>query len=123
MPTTAIITGAVLILTGVVGYVATDGVSPTALLPALLGLVLAVLGVVAQRSEGARRQAMHAAVLVALLGALGSLPQFLQLGDALSGTADRPAAAYAGTVTVLVCAVFVALGVRSFIAARRSRPA
>jgi len=123
MPGTALATGAVLVLTGVVGYVVSDAASPTALLPAVLGLVIAALGVVAQRSEGARRHAMHAAVAVALLGALGSLPQAAQIGDALSGASDRPVAAFAGLVTVLVCAVFVALGVRSFIAARRARTA
>jgi hypothetical protein len=105
--------GAVLVAIGVIAYVATDFASVTALLPALLGLVIAVLGVVAARAE-AGRHAIHAALALALLGALGSLPR-------LGGLADGDGAAITALLTVLVCAVYVALGVRSFVAARRAR--
>jgi hypothetical protein len=60
---------------------------------------------------------------LALLGALGSIPQVAGLPDALAGTADRPVAAYTATAAALISLVFVALGVRSFIAARQARSA
>jgi hypothetical protein len=107
------IVGAVLVVVGVVAYVATGFASVTALLPALLGLVIGGLGLLAPRLQ-AGQHAIHAALVVALLGALGSL-------QPLGGLADGDAAAITSLVTVLVCAVYLALGVRSFIAARRAR--
>lgn len=105
--------GAVLVVIGVVAYVATDFASPTALLPAVVGVVIGVLGVVATRIE-AGQHAIHAALAVALLAALASLPR-------VGGVGDGDAAAITSLLTVLACAAYVALGVRSFVAARRSR--
>lgn len=107
------IVGAVLVLIGVVAYVATEFASLTALLPAVLGLLITALGSVAARIESGQH-AIHAALVLALLGALGSLPRMAGLGDG-------EAAAVTSLVTVLVCLVYVALGVRSFVAARRAR--
>jgi uncharacterized membrane protein len=103
--------GAILVVVGVVAYVATDFASVTALLPAVLGLVLAVLGLVAARIE-AGRHAIHAALVVALLGLVASLRP-------LGGLGDGEAAAITSLVTVLVLAVYLAMGIRSFLAARR----
>ena len=105
--------GAILVVVGVVAYVATGFASVTALLPALLGLVIGVLGVVAARID-AGQHAIHAALVVALLGLLGSL-------QPLGGLADADPAAITSLVTVLVLAVYLALGVRSFVSARRAR--
>lgn len=110
--------GVVLILIGVIAYLATDTESLTALLPALLGLLIGILGIVAG-SERAHRHAIHGALVLALLGLLGSLPQVFDIGEALTGDAERPGAAIAATLTVLACLVYLVLGVRSFIAARR----
>jgi uncharacterized membrane protein len=103
--------GAILVAVGVVAYVATGFASVTALLPSLLGLVIGVLGIVAARTD-AGQHAVHAALVVALLGLLGSLRP-------LGGLADADAAAITSLVTVLVLAVHLALGVRSFVIARR----
>jgi uncharacterized membrane protein len=105
--------GAILVAVGVVAYVATGFASLTALLPSLLGLVIGVLGIVAARID-AGQHAIHAALVVALLGLLGSLRP-------LGGLADGEAAAVTSLVTVLVLAVYLALGVRSFVGARRAR--
>jgi uncharacterized membrane protein len=105
--------GAVLVAVGVVAYVATGFASVTALLPSLLGLVIGVLGVVAARFD-AGQHAIHAALVVALLGLLGSV-------QPLGGLADSDPAAITSLVTVIVLAVYLALGVRSFVSARRSR--
>jgi uncharacterized membrane protein len=105
--------GAILVAVGVVAYVATGFASVTALLPSLLGLVIGVLGILAARID-AGRHAIHAALVVALLGLLGSLRP-------LGGLADAEAAAVTSLVTVLVLVVYLALGVRSFVSARRAR--
>lgn len=107
------IVGAVLIVLGVVAYVATGFASWTALIPSVLGLVLLILGLVARRAS-AHQHAIHAALVVALLGALGSL-------QPLGGLPDAEPAAITSLLTILVCVVYIALGVRSFIAARKAR--
>ena len=107
--------GIVLIGLGVWGYRASDGVSVTALIPAAFGFVILVLGVLG-RSDARRRTMMHIAMGVALVGIAGSssgLMKFASAGMA-AGLAVRAKAAMAG-----VLIVYLALGVRSFIAARR----
>ena len=61
---------AALIVIGVVGYVATDRQSATALIPAFLGLLLLAFGWLA-RNDAYRKHAMHAVAVFALLGLLG----------------------------------------------------
>jgi hypothetical protein len=107
------IVGVLLLLIGVGGYVVTEGAHITALLPAALGLVILILGIVAGRIE-AGQHAIHAALALALLGGLGALPRAF-------GVADGGAAAIASLLTVIVVVVYVGLGVRSFIAARKAR--
>lgn len=115
MTTVTRATGAVLIVVGVVAYVATGAASVTALAPAVLGLPILVLGLVAGR-ESLHRHVIHAALVVALLGVLASLPMVVDLLGGEVGGAEVTSAAMA-----LVCAVYVGLGVRSFVAARRAR--
>lgn len=116
MPVTTRLVGLMLIVVGVGGYTLTGRTSVTALIPAFLGAVLVVLALVA-RVPAARKHAMHAAVAVALLGLLGILPR---LGAALGEGLGRPAVV-AQLVTAALLAAYVALGVKSFIDARRSR--
>lgn len=111
--------GALLVVVGVVAYLVSDGASPTALIPAVLGLVIGGLGLLATR-EPLRRHAIHGALVVALLGLLGTLPRVGGLGEVLAGEAERPIAVIASTVTAAALLVYVVLGVRSFVAARRS---
>ena len=47
----------------------------------------------------------------------------MKLPAAFDGTAERPEAIYAQAATAVLSVVYLALGVRSFIAARRSRTA
>lgn len=110
-------TGTILIVVGVVAYVATNAASPTALAPAVVGLPILVLGLLAGR-ETVHRHMIHAALVVALLGALGTLPMVAGL---LTG--DTGGAEITSTVTAVICLGYVALGVRSFVAARRAREA
>ena len=110
--------GAILTTIGLVGYFATGQVSVTALIPAFLGVTAAVCGLLA-RNERFLKHAMHGAALLALIGLLGTLRSPLQLPALLDGTAERPAAVLAQILTLLCSLVFVAVSLRSFIAARR----
>jgi hypothetical protein len=115
--------GLFLILVGLAGYWFSESRSPTALIPAGFGLVLLVLGVLARRDDW-RKHVMHAAVLVALAGAVGagimSLPKLFAL---IGGTPlERPLAVVSQALTALCCAVLVGLYVKSFIDARKARP-
>ena len=66
---------------------------------------------------------MHAALLIGLLALLGTARSLLKLPAAFDGTAERPAAVFAQAATAVLSVVYLALGVRSFIAARRARAA
>ncbi len=70
------------------------------------------------RNEAARKHAMHAAVAVGLLGALAALARGVPA--ALAGDASRPAVMSQLAMGVLLL-IYVALGVQSFIAARKAR--
>ena len=122
VPTTTIALGVVLIVLGLAGYFLTGAVSLTALIPAAFGLVIALAGLLA-RDERKRKHAMRAAVVVALLGFLGSIRGLLQIGTLFDGTAARPAAVVAQTVMALLTLGYIVIAVRSFVQARRRRAA
>ena len=121
MARATIVFGVVLITLGVTGYVGTAAVSITALIPAIFGAVLAVLGLFALNT-GYRKRAMHLAAAIALVGFLGAVPGLIGLLDLISGAeVQRPAAVVSQSVMAILMAVFVGLCVRSFIEARRTR--
>jgi preprotein translocase subunit Sss1 len=122
MPSTAIACGILLILIGITGYVygLTNGnASPTALIPAAFGLLLAILGAAARAKENLRMHIMHAAVLVGLVGFL--IPAWRVLSNL--GGITLSAAVVSQIAMALVCLIFVLLCVKSFIDARRNRVA
>jgi len=120
MPTLALLVGAALVAVGLGTWVGTGAQAPTALIPAALGVLIAAAGVLA-RNPRLRMHAMHAGALVALLGVLACIPGILRIPALLGGTAERPVAVVAQTLTFLICLAFVVSAVRSFIEARRSR--
>lgn len=120
MASTTIALGVTLIIVGLAGYFLTGMASVTALIPAFFGIVIALAGLIA-RDERKRKHAIHAAVVVALLGFLGSVRGLLQIGDVFDGTAARPAAVISQTIMALLTLGYIVMAVRSFIAARRSR--
>ena len=89
MPATTIALGAVLIVLGLGGYVLTGAASLTALIPAAFGLLLALAGLLA-RDDRKRMHAIHAAVVIALLGFLGSVRGLLRIGDVFHATSAVP---------------------------------
>ena len=115
--------GLALIALGIIGYIATDAVSVTALIPAFFGIVLMILGWVA-RNERYRKHAMHVAAVVGVVGFVGAAPGLVGLLTLLSGgEVQRPAAAVSQSIMAILMAIFVGLCVRSFVDARRARRA
>jgi len=113
----AIVFGALLIVLGIGGTLATM-TSWTAMIPAILGLLLVVCGLLA-RQDKLRMHVMHAAALIGLIGLLGGgvRATMTLLGDkAINGIALGVNIGMA-----VLCAVFLVLCVRSFIDARRRR--
>lgn len=119
-----IVFGIVLIVLGVAVFVATGSHAPTALIPAYFGILLAILGLLANTPDSRRRMLfMHIAVTIGLLGFV--FPGWRAAGD-LIGQAHghailRPVAMQEELAMAAICLVFVLLCVRSFIAARRQR--
>jgi hypothetical protein len=117
------VTGILLTILGVVFYVfwkplGAPTPSKTALIPAFLGIPLIVLGWLSLAKPDLRMHLMHAAVTLALLGFLASA------GRLISVLIKKPglgAGVIANLLMALICGVYVALCVRSFIAARRAR--
>jgi hypothetical protein len=117
MPATTRLFGLILIVLGVASYMLTGRASITALIPAFFGAALVICAMVA-RNESMRKHAMHAAVALGLLGALAALGRGIPA--ALAGDATRPAVMSQLAMGVLLL-IYVALGVQSFIAARKAR--
>jgi hypothetical protein len=117
MPSVTRIVGFVLIVLGIVGYVGTGMASFTALIPAIAGAVFLILAMAA-RSEKARKHVMHAAVALALILVIGVAPRIMSAINA--GETMRPAV-LAQIAMALVLLLYVLLGVKSFIDARRAR--
>lgn len=119
MPNTAIFYGRLLILLGIIGYgygIYSGNPSFTALIPSFFGLVLMILGHISNAKENLRKHLMHVAVLVGLVGFIVPLTRIIpKLGEFQLTFA----AAMLISMSVL-CLVFVALCVKSFIDARRS---
>jgi uncharacterized membrane protein len=124
MAPVAIVFGMLLILLGLGGFVyglTTPGEPArklTALIPAGVGLLLLVLGVLARR-ENRRKHAMHLAALFGLLGLLGGIARLAFV--AASGNFEWSAPTVSATLMALLCGVFVGLCIKSFIHARRAQ--
>jgi hypothetical protein len=117
--------GSLLVVLGLAGYLLTGHVYPTALIPALFGLILLVCGMAAQTSNEKRRKLwMHIAVSVGLVGFLATARSIWQAIELWRGVAfPFPAAVEEKAAMAIVCLVFTLLCVRSFIIARRGRNA
>lgn len=120
MPNTAIWSGRILVLIGIVGYAwgyFNPPLSYTSLIPAAFGVVLMLLGHLSVMKDSMRKHLMHVAVTIGLLGFLAALGGLFRKG--------LPTILSAGIVSeiamAVVCLAFVVLCVRSFIAVRRAR--
>jgi len=106
--------GGALILLGLIVTIASDSGSATSLIPAFVGIVFVVLGLVARAKLDLNRHLMHAAAAVALVAVLGSL------GSAV-GRGAEGWALFAQVGTIVLCAAYLFVAVQSFRAARLER--
>ncbi|WP_433294580.1 hypothetical protein ACQPZQ_10695 [Pseudonocardia sp. CA-142604] len=111
--------GGILTALGIVAYVVTGAASITALIPTFVGVLLLVCAALA-RKPALRPHSIHAALVIAVLGAGGSLMNVVKLGEVFAGTAQRPSAVVVSTIMFVLLVIYIIMGVRSFIAARRS---
>lgn len=124
MPYVSILFGVLLIGVGGWGYAVSESQSPTALIPAAIGALLVLCGLLGL-VERFLKHAMHAAAMVALLSLIAtasmSLPKALTMAS--GGQVERPTAVISQALTAALCLVFVGLCINSFIQARKRRQA
>lgn len=120
MTITGIYCGIVLILIGVAGYVygmSSGQASPTALIPAAFGILIAIFSAIGRAKENLRMHMMHVAVLIGLIGLI--IPAYRLLSNV--GNLSLTAAVVSQLAMVIVCLIFVILCVQSFLNARKDR--
>ncbi len=121
MANITIVVGLILIALGLGGKFGTGTTSVTALIPAFFGLPILILGALALK-DSMRKHAMHLAVMIGLIGFVGGIVNVVRV--LLKGTMDEHPVSFAVTCAMIViCGIFVALCVRSFIQARKARVA
>lgn len=111
--------GVALVLLGIGAYVLTSAVSVTALIPAFVGVPLLACAAVA-RSASRQRPALAVALAIALLGALGSSMNVIQIGEAIAGTAQRPSAVWVSTIMFVLLVAYLVVGGRALLKSRTS---
>ncbi|MFP8955016.1 hypothetical protein ACLI4Z_18970 [Natrialbaceae archaeon A-arb3/5] len=115
-PTLGITLGTVLVALGIGAYVLSDFASVTALIPAIFGVVIAVLGIIARQTERDRLAVIGIGAL-ALLGVLGSLrgvPDVIAL--VTGGEVESTVAAVAQGSMIVIGLVLVLVAVRDLLA-------
>jgi hypothetical protein len=115
----------VLCAIGLFGYFGSADENPslTALIPFFFGNVLILCGVLGYVAR-LRKHAMHAAAAVALIGFIAAAGRGIpKLGDAISDDPAFHRAPRLVLLMALVCLVFVVICIGSFISARRRRNA
>lgn len=120
------ITGVLLILLGLGFYIGSGMESPTALIPSGIGVLIGGCGLLAtiQQPAWLRPAAMHTALVLAVLGFAGTVSGVGGVIALMQGDeSDRPLAPILQTCTAAVLLVYLVLGVRSFLTARRARKA
>ena len=115
-----VVIGSVLVVLGLVAYAVTAAASVTALIPSFVGVLL-LLCAAASRKPAWHRAGIIAALVVALLGALGSLMNVARIGELFAGTAERPVAVIESTLMFVLLVGYIVMGIRFFVVARRAR--
>lgn len=124
MANIAIRFGVLLVLLGVITYFVVVPHAPTALIPAGFGLLLILCGALARTEDTKKRMLwMHIAVTLGLVGAIMPLVRGLVPAIHMLQGQDvvRPKAVIEEMLMALICIIFMALCIRSFISARRAR--
>lgn len=114
--------GFALIALGLYGYSTSEIKHITSLIPAFFGIPIVILSYLAQK-ESRRKHMMHAVVLLALLGVMGTFRGLTLLPATLANeaTGKLPMMVYSQSFMAILSIGFIVLAVRSFIAARGAR--
>ncbi len=114
--------GGICIALGLIAFFGTGAASFTALIPAILGVVFIILGVIARNSVEARKQSMHGAAVLALIGIFGSFSGLVDVIMSFGGEPlIRPIAAYSRAILSVLLIGYLIAAVKSFIDARRQQ--
>lgn len=110
----ALALGLVLTGLGVGVYFGGSGSSVTALIPAFLGLPIAIFALLSMRRDRSGGCLVAAAVL-AFVGFIGTVPGLLKVGQLLQG-ADlaRPIAVAVQSVVAVLCAIYLAFAASDY---------
>jgi len=114
MPIKTILTGALLIAVGVIVSILSESDSVTSYIPAFVGGILALLGLVALVADGVRHHLMHAAAAVALLMVIATLMRIIT-----SGTSGWVAVSQ--ILALVICGGYLATAIGSFRTAAAAR--
>ena len=99
--------GGLLIALGIVVTIVSDSGSVTSLIPAFIGALLLVLGIMATKKPDLRHHLMHAMATVALLAVIGSL-------GSLIGRGSTGWALFSQLATIAIAGFLVANSVKAF---------
>jgi hypothetical protein len=116
MPKISVVIGILLSVLGLYGYFGMGMVSVTALIPLFIGIPIIILGLIAF-DEQKLKHSMHASSVLVLLGLIGSLYRLAHniiLGNLGSSSMIL-------VLMSLICIIFLALAINSFIEARKAR--
>jgi hypothetical protein len=122
MITITLWTGLLLTILGLGGFFLTGGQSITALIPSIFGILIMLCALLAQ-NEKRRRLVMHIAQVLALLGFLGSISGLIKIITYLltGGMLERASAVIAQSIMAVICLIYLILGIRTFILARKTK--
>lgn len=121
MPIVGIITAALLILLGIIGYLlGGDNKSLTAFIPAIPGVLILLFSAISFK-ESLLKLGMHLAVLFGLLGFLAPLGRLVP--TIIKGKFELGLATGSMILMAIICAGFVVLSVKSFIDVRKAKKA
>ena len=111
-----IITALLLVIVGVGGYYAGGASSWTALIPSIIGGLIFISSIIAKINLKA---GMHMAALFGLLGFLAPLGRLIP--KAIKDGVEVSLPFLSQVATVVICAVFLSLCIKSFKLARRAK--
>ncbi len=119
MPRVIFSFAAVFVVLGVGAYFLTGMQSLTALIPAVFGVAMAGAGAVSRKNL---KHGGHIAAVIGLLGFLGTARSLGKVPALLSGEpVERANAVWVQAGFAVLCLVFLALAVKSFIDTRKAR--
>lgn len=117
----SILLGIILIALGLISYFSISSESITALIPAFLGIPILILGILAL-NEKHLKHTMHIAAVLILLGFAGTVSGLFKFFRMIGGEVfERPSAITIQAIMAVLCLIFLAFVIKSFIDARKKK--